>query len=101
MTAISSSFFRPVRTSASTPRSAKTRTAAGLSSSAMSTLGMTWGIRGSLKGSGEAGLRLGEDPGEPGGERLEVGRFHRGPAPEAQARGRVAVARDVVGDAGL
>src|SRR4051794_26459341 len=96
MTAISSSFFMPTRMSASTPRSAKMRTAAGLSSSAMSTLGMVVPIAG--KGGSEAGPGGLERPVEPGHQRLEVGGLDGGAAPEPQAGRRVAVARDVVGD---
>ena len=43
------------------------------------------------------GLRIG--PVEPGHQRLEVGGFDRGAAPDAQARRRVAIAADVVGHA--
>src|SRR5450830_1995823 len=102
--------------STSMPRSLKICTAAGDSESEMRTLGMAmtallnWfsyrhlsplagrGIKGSRRFR-QRGFGLAERPIEPGRERLDVARLYRRPAPDAQARRRVAVIGDVVGDA--
>src|SRR5450830_1406709 len=104
--------------STSMPRSLKICTAAGESASEMRTLGMAIaaflnGFAGhhlpprggrkivALRRLRQRGFGLGEGPVEPGRERLHVARFRRRPAPDAQARRRVAVIGDVVGDAFL
>src|SRR5450830_1079456 len=105
--------------STSMPRSLKICTAAGESASEMRTLGMAiaaffewvcWSssppARGgrkivALRRLRQRGFGLSEGPVEPGRERLDVARFRRRPAPDAQARRRVAVIGDVVGDAFL
>src|SRR4051794_10544183 len=113
----SCSFFRPVRTSTSTPRSRKMATAAGESSSAISTRGMrghlqeggaphlrsaakfSYQAKSSRRGSGrgELGSDGGEGPVEPRRQRLQVGGVDGGPAPDPQARRGVAVAGGVEG----
>src|SRR3954468_9465890 len=96
MIACNSSDFRPTRVATSTPRSRKMASAAGLSWSAISTLGMAAPISRRLRSSGEPLPGLGEGPVQPGQERLAVVGLDRGPAPDAQPRRRVAVALDVV-----
>src|ERR1022692_4567797 len=107
--------------STSMPRSLKICTAAGESASEMRTLGMAiaaffewvcWSSSPPARGGGggkivalrrlrQRGFGLSEGPVEPGRERLDVARFRRRPAPDAQARRGVAVIGDVVGDAFL
>src|SRR4051794_14543581 len=99
MIACNSSDFRPTRVSTSTPRSRKMASAAGLSWSAISTLGMVAPISRRLRGSAEPLPGPGEGPVEPGQEGLDVVGLDCGPAPDAQPRRRVAVALDVVGRA--
>src|SRR4051812_29749684 len=111
MTAISSSFERPVLMSVSTPRWRKMSTAAGLRLSAMSTRGMgripcgkssrpgredrvgLWD--GPPSGGFEFGDDGGEGPVEPGGQCVDVGGVDGCAAPDPQARRGVAVAADV------
>src|ERR1043166_5437988 len=84
-------------TTVSTPRSAKICTAAGESLSEMRT-------RGAMAASrrfAQCVLALRERPIEPRGERLDVGGLDGRAAPYAQARRRVAIESDVVGDAFL
>src|SRR5215510_7985442 len=105
--------------STSTPRSLKICTAAGESASEIRTLGRM--LRPLLlSSSAKAGLAcathdrswcgtsrrlrqrvlgLGEGPVEPQGERLDIGALHRRAAPDAQARRRITISIDVVGDA--
>src|SRR5262245_49483228 len=105
--------------STSTPRSLKICTAAGESASEIRTLGRM--LRPLLlSSSAKAGLAcathdrswcgtsrrlrqrvlgLGEGPVEPQGERLDIGALHRRAAPDAQARRRITIRVDVVGDA--
>src|SRR6185437_15401956 len=49
-----------------------------------------------LRRLGERGFRLGEGPVEPRRQRLDIRRFDRGAAPDAQARRRIAVMAEVV-----
>src|SRR4051812_38804982 len=92
--AMRSALARPGRTSTSTPRPWKMPTAAGLSSSATRTLG----IGATPERSGERGEGAGEGPVEPRRQPLDIGGLDGGAAPDPQARRRVAVAGDVVGD---
>src|SRR2546423_15192311 len=87
MILISSSLERPVFTSVSMPRSLKMATAAGDNLSEIRTLGMTTSTV----------LHLREGPIEPGRERFDIGCFHGGAAPDAQALRRRAIAADVEG----
>ncbi len=80
--------------STSTPRSLKICTAAGESASEMRTLG---GI--ALRRLRQRVLALGEGPVEPRRQRLDVGALDGRAAPDAQARRRIAIGVDVVGDA--
>src|SRR5712671_4095362 len=123
MILISSSLDRPVFTSVSMPRSLKMATAAGDNLSEIRTLGMNlfsnfcptpnpsprWGRgirapfhlpnegrseRVSAPGGGLL-FHLCEGPIEPGRQRLDVGCFHGGAAPDAQTRRRGAIAADI------
>src|ERR1043166_2434814 len=82
-------------TTVSMPRSAKICTAAGESLSEMRT-------RGAMAASrclAQRVLALRERPIEPGGEPLDVGGLDGRAAPDAQAGRRVAIERDIIGDA--
>src|SRR5205807_8547204 len=82
--------------STSTPRSLKICTAAGESASEMRTRGaMDVGALGRL---GQRVPGLGVGPVEPRDQRLDVGGFDGGAAPDAKPGRRVAMAGDVVGD---
>src|SRR5436190_17236613 len=108
MTAISSSFERPVLMSVSTPRWRKISTAAGLRLSAMSTRGM-WDSPRVLRievaeapedsGGFEFGGDGGEGPVEPRRQGFDVGGVDRGAGPDPQTGRGVAVAADVEGHA--
>src|SRR5262249_9198203 len=58
--------------------------------------GWGWGTSGPLR---QGVFGLGEGPVEPQGERLDIGALHRRAAPDAQARRRITISIDVVGDA--
>src|SRR5712671_5981097 len=95
MASSSASGLRPVRTSASMPRSPKISTARGLSSSAIRTLGM----RETLSCLVGSGTHLLVRPLEPREQGFEIAALDGGAGPDPQARRRLAVRRDVVGDA--
>src|SRR5262249_18435704 len=89
------SLSRPALNTVSRPRSVKICTAAGESLSEMRT-------RGAMAASrrlAQCFLALRERPIEPGHERLDVGGLDGRAAPDAQTGRRVALERDVVGDA--
>src|SRR5436305_14910248 len=95
MASSNASGLRPVRTSASMPRSPKISTARGLSSSAIRTLGMGETLC-RLVGGG-ADLVVG--PLEPREQGFEIAALDGGAGPDPQAGRRLAVRRDGVGDA--
>src|SRR6266852_7831146 len=129
MMRFSSSGERPVITWASMPRSAKMEAARALSASAINTFGMVslpacWNVVGArlvparaggttgrpFESSREPGpymsslsrLRLPQlaiGPVEPGQQRLDVAALDGGAGPDSEARRRIAMAGDVVGDA--
>src|SRR5690242_8872819 len=84
----SSSFVRPVFTSASTPRSLKIATAAGDKESEIKTLGMCSPVLHLLKG-----------PIEPGRQRLQIRSIDGRAAPNAQSRRRRTITANVQRDA--
>src|SRR4029077_6176864 len=100
MISLSASGLSPILVSASMPRSRKISRARGLSASAISTLAMGKVLIPEIAGAG-SGCRRAADlaigPVEPGQQRLDVGALDGGARPDAQARRRIAMARDVVG----
>src|SRR6185369_10396788 len=82
----SSAGFSPGLKSTSQPRSEKISTARGLSSSEISTLGFAMV---------PLDFRIG--PVQPGQQRFQIALLDGGAAPDAQARGGVAIGADVVG----
>src|SRR5689334_23361214 len=88
----SSGFFRPTLTSASTPRLRKISSARGLSSSAMSTFGMSIPLFGKVADAGREG------PVEPRQQRFDIAALDRRPTPEAQTRRRRSVGTGIERD---
>src|SRR5215472_17329660 len=95
---------RPGANSTSRPRSLKIATAAGDSASEISTLGaISFVLLKSVldvtsRRRGKRRLGLGIGPVEPQRQRFDIGALHGRAAPNAQARRRVAVGVDVIGD---
>src|SRR4029077_12540563 len=90
--------------STSSPRSLKIATAAGDNASEIRTLGAMRFCplregRLSSRCRGKRGLGLVAGPIQPRRQRFDIGAFHGRAAPDAQARRRVAMGIDVVGDA--
>src|SRR5580698_5662619 len=84
--------------STSTPRSLKMATAAGDSASEIRTLGA---VAIGLRGLRQSGFRFSIGPVEPQRQRFDVALLHGRAAPHPQARRRVTIGVDVIGDAFL